>query len=177
MASNFGTLHITLACLNYEILDSKYKFIYISRTLNIVVMFSLMLPLWAGAFGFLLPGVNSSGVFKLLTSASIVYLIWLFFARKIKPEIIINQECISIPNTWLPGIMRHRYKWVDIKNVEYAVFHLQETVCFQMRGNKSKHINIKALKAFHLNRSVAKPSEKLMRYLLTILETDTENNY
>lgn len=157
--------------------ESKYKFIYQSSTLDIIIMFLLLLPLWAGTFGFVVPGVSQSGIFKLITSTSIVYLIWLVFARRANTEIIFNKDGISIPNTWLPGVLRHSYKWDDINNVEYAVYHRQETVSLNVRGNKNQYIYIKALKAFYLNRPIAKPSEKLMYYLITVLEIDQENNY
>ncbi len=157
--------------------EPKYKFIYKASTLDITIMLLLLLPLWAGTFGFVIPGVNQSGIYKLITSVSIVYLIWLFFARRANTEIFFDQEGISIPNTWLPGLVRHNYKWSDIENVEYAVFNQQETVSLNIYSNKNKHIYIKYLKAFYLNRLAAKPSEKLMYYLITMLEIDQNNDY
>ena len=131
----------------------------------------LVAIIWAGSvFELHEHGFSGDVYSKLMSSAGLVYLAWLFFISRTKQELKIDELGITIPSTWLPGIVKHRYIWSNITNIVYGHKTGLETVCIILKNNKKHHIFTKALNAHYHNRLVINPSEELMGYILTVLE-------
>jgi len=150
---------------------SKCKYTYGPKTFHILFIAILVVIIWAGSVFEMHEHGFRGGVYsKSLSSAALIYLAWLFIVSRTKQELKIDEIGITVPNTWLPGIVKHRFTWHDIADISYDHKNRLETLCIRLKNNKKHHIYTKALNAYYHNRVVRNPVEELMAYIINVIE-------
>ncbi len=152
-------------------IKSKYKFTYGPKTLDLVVLTTLVVILWVGTFlGWGEHGFSGDIYSKWLTSFALLYLIWLFVVSR-KPQVIeFDETGITIPNTWLPGYLKRKVIWSEIIDVDVSRKNHLVAICLYLSDNRRHYLYIKAINASYNKRVIKSPDEKLFLYLYDVLE-------
>lgn len=112
---------------------TRNKFLYRSTPADKMIVLVLVGYMWLGTI-FDWDGFSNSVNARLLTSAAMLYLTWHFFASRQLLFIHITSEGVSVPNTWLPGLLTHHISWNSVKGIETSWKRGLSTIC--IRSNK-----------------------------------------
>lgn len=147
----------------------KYEFTYEPRVLDVTILFIILIYCWAGSFELFSLRFLSNWESKLICSLLLLYAIWNYLSIKSNKFIRIDQNGISIPDTYLPGIKQNQFLWRDIRYATYSSHNKLFTICLVLRGNKVHHIYTKMLVAYSNSKEVPDPVDKFMEYLDDVL--------
>lgn len=111
-------------------MDTRNKFLYRSTPADKLVVLALVSYIWLGTI-FDWESFSNSFNARLLTSSAMVYLIWHFFASRQLLFIDITPEGVSVPNTWLPGVLTHHIPWSRVKGIESSWKRGLSTICIR----------------------------------------------
>jgi hypothetical protein len=98
-------------------MEARTKYLYRATPADKVILLSLVGYMWLGTI-FDWESFSNSFNARLLTSSSMLYLTWHFFASRKLLFIEITPEGVKIPNAWLPGIVVHEISWARIRDIE-----------------------------------------------------------
>lgn len=148
----------------------SYTFTYNTPLLDRLLATVMIAIMWSAAvFEIHALGFHGDIYSKVITSILLLYVIWHFVASRKPQEIGFSHDGMTIPDTWLPGLIVHHVAWGDIVDVDVSSKNRLPTICLYLGERKRRHIFFKGLHAYRSKRLVSRPAEKLFVYLCDVV--------